>query len=75
MLTRGSTLRRVWMAGAAALVIYGGVSVATTLSLSSLRTTLAYHDDFHEGLAAALASPRVHAALRRCSWCRCRTTS
>ncbi len=66
MLTRGSALRRVWMAGAVALVIYGGVSVATTLSLSSLRTTLAYHDDFHEGLAAALKSPRVRAALRRC---------
>lgn len=66
MLEPGSTLRRVWMAGAAALVLYGGVSVATTLSLSSLRTTLAYHEDFHEGLAAALESPRVHAALTRC---------
>ena len=28
-----------------------------TLSLSSLRTTLAEHEDFHEGLAAALRSP------------------
>ncbi len=66
MLKPGSTLRRVWMVGAAALVLYGGASVATTLSLSSLRTTLAYHDDFHEGLAAALSSPSVHAALKRC---------
>jgi len=66
MLEPGSTLRRVWMAGAAALVCYGGVSVATTLSLSSLRTTLAYHEDFHEGLAAALEDPRVHAVLQRC---------
>ncbi len=32
------------------LVVYGVFSVATTLSLSSLRTTLAYHEDFHEGL-------------------------
>jgi hypothetical protein len=66
MLEPGSALRRVWMVGAAALVVYGGASVATTLSLSSLRTTLAYHEDFHEGLAAALSSPRVHAALKRC---------
>jgi hypothetical protein len=66
MLTPGSKLRRVWMVGAAALVLYGGASVATTLSLSSLRTTLAYHEDFHEGLAAALHSPAVKAQLRRC---------
>jgi len=66
MLAPGTALRRVWMIGAAALVIYGGTSVATTLSLSGLRTTLAYHEDFHEGLAAALSSPRVHAALKRC---------
>jgi hypothetical protein len=66
MLEPGSTLRRVWLVGAVALIVYGGVSVATTLSLSSLRTTLAYHDDFHEELASALANPRVHAALARC---------
>jgi hypothetical protein len=66
MLERGSALRRVWMAGAAALVLYGGYTVATTLSLSSLRTTLAYHEDFHEGLVAALHSPSVKAQLRRC---------
>src|ERR1700726_3442855 len=39
MLDPGSVLRRVWMAGAALLVIYGGVSAATTLNLGSLRTT------------------------------------
>jgi hypothetical protein len=66
MLLPGSTMRRVWMAGAAVLVAYGVVSVATTLSLSSLRTTLAYHEDFHEGLAAALQSPRVKQQLARC---------
>ena len=66
MLAPGTTLRRVWMLGAAALIVYGGVSVATTLSLCSLRTTLAYHEDFHEGLAAALSSPRARAALKRC---------
>ena len=36
-----------------------------TLSLDSLRTTLAYHEDFHKGLAAALAQPaRASAQLR-----------
>jgi hypothetical protein len=66
MLVPGSWLRRVWLVGAAALVLYGSAAVATTLNLSSLRTTLAYHEDFHEGLAAALSSPQVKAQLRRC---------
>lgn len=66
MLKPGSALRRVWLIGAAALVVYGGAEVARTLSLSSLRTTLAYHEDFHKGLAAALSSPQVRATLRRC---------
>jgi hypothetical protein len=66
MLERGSKLRRAWVAGAAVLVLYGAVAAATTLSLSSLRTTLAYHEDFHKGLAIALANPAVKAELRRC---------
>jgi hypothetical protein len=66
MLKPGSALRRVWLVGAIALVAYGGASAATTLSLSSLRTTLAYHEDFHKGLVAVLANPRVQATLRRC---------
>jgi hypothetical protein len=66
MLERGSKLRRAWMVAAAALVLYGAVAAATTLSLSSLRTTLAYHEDFHKGLAVALADPAVKAELRRC---------
>jgi hypothetical protein len=66
MLDPGSTVRRVWMAAAAALLLYGGASVATTLSLTNLQTTLAEHEDFHEGLAAALGSRQVRAQLRRC---------
>ena len=66
MLEPGSALRRAWIAGATVLLLYGGASAATTLSLSSLRTTLAYHDDFHAGLAQALRSPAVKAQLRRC---------
>jgi hypothetical protein len=66
MLEPGSWLRRCWIAGAVVLVLYGTFAVATTLSLSSLRKTLAYHEDFHEGLAAALQSPQVKDQLRRC---------
>jgi hypothetical protein len=66
MLEPGSWLRRVWIVGALALVAYGGVSAANTLSLTGLRTTLAEHEDFHEGLVGALRSPAVKAELRRC---------
>jgi hypothetical protein len=66
MLRPGSALRRVWMAGAALLVLYGATSAATTLNLTSLRTTLAYHEEFHKGLAVALHDPAVKRELRRC---------
>jgi hypothetical protein len=66
MLQRGSWLRRAWIALAAVLVAYGAATVANTLSLTSLRNTLAYHNDFHAGLATALHSPAVQARLRRC---------
>ena len=66
MLRPGSLLRRVWIAGAAALAAFGIASAATTLSLDSLRTTLADHEYFHEELATALASGPVRAQLRRC---------
>jgi hypothetical protein len=66
MLEHGSMLRRAWIAGALALVLYGAVSAANTLSLSSLRTTLAEHEDFHVALASALRAPAVRAELRRC---------
>ena len=61
-----ATLRRGWIAFAVVLVAYGTASAANTISLSSLRTTLAEHEDFHQGLAAALHNPRVAASLRRC---------
>ncbi len=66
MLRSGTLMRRVWMAGAAVLVVYGVFSAATTLSLSSLRNTLAYHEDFHKGLAVALHDPAVARELKRC---------
>ena len=66
MLVPDSVLRRVWMAAAAALFLVGAVTAATTLSLSSLRTTLAEQNDFHTGLAAALKAPPVRAEMARC---------
>ena len=66
LLRPGSLLRRVWMAAGAALLVYGAVAAVSVTSLSNARTTLAYHDDFHEGLAAALHSPAVRAELARC---------
>jgi hypothetical protein len=66
MLEPGAWMRRVWIAGAGALLIYGAASAATTLNLTSLSNTLAYHEEFHEGLIAALHSPAVSRQLRRC---------
>ncbi len=66
LLRPGSLLRRVWMAAGAALLVYGAVAAVSVTSLSNARTTLAYHDDFHEGLAVALHSPAVRAELARC---------
>lgn len=66
MLQRGTLMRRAWMAAAAALLAYGVGSAATTLNLTSLRNTLAYHEEFHRGLAAALHDPAVKAQLYRC---------
>jgi hypothetical protein len=66
MLERGSAMRRVWITGAVVLLAYGTYSAATTLSLNSLRTTLADHENFHKGLQSALAAPAVERELRRC---------
>ena len=64
--SRGTLLRRGWIAFAVVLVAYGAGSAANTLSLSSLRTTLAEHEDFHQGLAGALHEPEGGRGLRRC---------
>ena len=66
LLREGSVLRRVWMLAGAALLLYGAVAAVSVTSLTSARTTLAYHEDFHEGLAAALHTPTVRAELARC---------
>ncbi len=66
MLEPRSLMRRVWIGGAVVLIAYGAFSAASTLDLYSLRNTLAYHEEFHTGLQAALSDPRVAADVRRC---------
>jgi hypothetical protein len=66
LLRAGSLLRRAWMAAGAALVLYGAIAAVSVTSLTNARTTLSYHDDFHEGLATALHAPAVRAQLARC---------
>jgi hypothetical protein len=65
MLESPRWVRRVWMAGAAALVMVGGLTAAGSLNLTNLRLDLAYRNNFHTGLQQALAAPPVRAALRR----------
>jgi hypothetical protein len=62
-----SALRRVWLAAGVMLLAYGALAAASVTSLDNVRTTLAYHNDFHEGLAVALRAPAVRGALERCS--------
>jgi hypothetical protein len=66
MLERGSRLRLAWMAAAALLVLYGAANVLSTFHVSELSNTMAYHEDFHQGLARALADPKVKRTLARC---------
>jgi hypothetical protein len=66
LLGRGSRLRAAWMIAAGALVLFGALQVNATLSLSSLRDTLDYHEQLDQGLSDALHSPSVRTALRRC---------
>jgi hypothetical protein len=66
LLARGALARRAWMGAAAALLVFGVLQVDSTLSLSQLRDTLAYHEQLDRGLSAALRSPTVERSLRHC---------
>jgi hypothetical protein len=66
LLEPGSTLRRVWMVGAALLVAYGVAQAAATVSLKSIRTELSFRKNSHRALAQVLHDPRVGADLKRC---------
>jgi len=66
LLTPRSRLRRVWIAGAAALVLVGVVQAQATLNLTNLQSSLRFRDDSHRALAQVLDDPRVRQDLRRC---------
>ena len=66
LLEPGSTLRRVWIGAAVLLVAVGVTQAATTVSLKSIRTELAFRKDSHRALAQVLHNPRVRADLKRC---------
>jgi hypothetical protein len=61
-----SALRGAWMLAAVVLVLYGTLNVLSTFHVSELSKTMAYHEDFHQELASALADPTVKRTLARC---------
>jgi hypothetical protein len=66
MLEPGSALRRAWMVAAAAVVLYGVVAAASTLSIESIESQLAFRNDSHQALARVLDDPLVRGDLKRC---------
>ncbi len=66
LLEPGTALRRFWMIGAAAVVLYGVAAAATTLSIASIETELSFRNDAHQALARVLKDPLVRGKLKRC---------
>lgn len=66
LLAPGTLLRRAWIAGAAGLVAFGVVWVASTLNLSTIQYDLAFRNDTHDALRTVLTDPRVHHDLQVC---------
>ena len=64
MLEPGTAWRRLWMAGAAAVVVFGVVFTATRVNLVSLRNELQFRGDAHVALERVLRDPAVVRALR-----------
>ncbi|MDQ3723549.1 MAG: hypothetical protein M3376_10915 [Actinomycetota bacterium] len=64
MLEAGSGWRRAWMAGAAAVVIFGIVFTATRVNLVQLRNELQFRGDSHAALERVLRDPAVTRALQ-----------
>ena len=64
MLERGTTWRRVWAAGALAIVVFGVVFTATRVNLTQLRNELRFRGDAHVALERVLDDPDVARALR-----------
>ncbi|MBW3652058.1 MAG: hypothetical protein KY433_00410 [Actinobacteria bacterium] len=66
MLERGTAWRRLWAAGALAIVVFGVVFTATRTNLMQLRNELRFRGDAHVALERVLHDPRVARAARRC---------
>jgi hypothetical protein len=64
MLERGTGWRRLWTAGALAIVVFGVVFTAMRVNLTQLRNELAFRGDAHVALERVLHDPEVARALR-----------
>ena len=64
MLEPGTLWRRLWMTGAAAVVVFGVAFTATRVNLEQLRNELHFRGDSHVALEHVLHDPDVAAALR-----------
>ncbi len=64
MLREDSRWRRVWAAGAAALVVFGIAFTATRVNLETLHNELRFRGDGHVALERVLRAPAVAPALR-----------
>jgi hypothetical protein len=64
MLRPGALVRRLWMLGALALVLYGVLFTVTRVNLSSFRNELQFRGDAHQALDQVLNDPAVRAGLR-----------
>jgi hypothetical protein len=64
MLRPGARVRRAWMLGSLALVLFGVVFTLTRVSLSSIDAQLRFRGDAHAALSKLLDDPAVRAAER-----------
>jgi hypothetical protein len=64
MLEPGTLWRRIWMTGAAAVVVFGVAFTATRVNLEQLRNELQFRGDSHVALEQVLHDPAVTRALR-----------
>src|SRR5947209_226362 len=64
MLRPGALIRRVWMIGAAGLVVFGVTFTVGRVSLSSIDSQLRFRGDAHAALSSLLSGPAVRAAER-----------
>jgi len=63
MLREGSGLRRVWAAGAIALVLFGIVFTATRVNLARLDSELSFRGDAHDAFMALIDTPGFRRGL------------